>query len=181
MEKVDNYLAFAFEEFWFQAYDHTGSYQDLIDFVYHEGFHFFPQEEFKAPKNPQFEYRFNIPEDYPHDVEFFTLIYAGHKIAQLLKETTDPAVMLDYMKMYYTIFNRLITNDQSGKDYISGYFLSFFWMEGLTTYVGKLFPGNKSYFISELDTDPFESFERTLNYTIDNELTSININGEEVL
>lgn len=180
--RFENNLVFLFDKDFYSAFKEIG-YADTIDFIVHEGYHLFPQNNFVSPPDKHAELRFDILEDYPHDLESFTLIMAGVKLAELAYQETNPEQLTEYLKMQYVIFKELVNNDTTRKDYISDYYLYYCWTEGAPTFVGIDLTANRSFYFENQDRyrSLSESLKYEINNAIDKNITSIVVNDEEII
>ncbi|MGC6421763.1 MAG: hypothetical protein ACON47_06210 [Flavobacteriaceae bacterium] len=155
----------------------------IIDFFYHEGYHLFPQEKFKEPYAAHSDLRFKIPDDYPHDVESFALIMAGIKLTELVYQEQDQEKLETYLKMQHTIFKQLIDNDQSGKNYVKGYYLFYCWLGGAPTFMGNDLVRNESFYSKDKDNyyKSLELLTSEMKNAIDNNIKTINVNGQDIV
>ncbi len=172
----DRYLIIHEDETDFEYNRITGS----IDFIIHEGFHLFPQYRDFTLKSGNFgQYRFNMPKHYPHDLESFTLIYAGHKIAEMVAHTTDRKELLEYAKMFYTILNRLIANDTSEEEFVKNWFLNIQWLEGLTSYITYNAIKERSFYETDIAKIPYQVFSSLIENVIENKRTGITYSDQD--
>lgn len=175
----ENYLFFIIDKYKYGSEMSQFFIQQAVGFYIHEGFHLFPQPDFTKPNAEHRGLRFKLPEDYPADSISFSLIGAGMKLYELIIFEDDPD-WSKHLKMLYVIFKKLKELDNSGKNYIDGYYLYYAWVEGVPKFVENHINKEIGLFDNTaFNYSSFEKFQKYIQYNIDSKNTSVIVNGEE--